>query len=278
MSNGIGERQNEENNIAYLAAKRQLYRDAKNWNRAVCVCSVILPFALSVLQIFITHVHTYLYILSITSWAVSGLIKRKVEKEKRTAAYIQQKFDTNVYQMPWNKYLFEKDRNVSGIVAEKSEKILRDESEKSKLMNWYMVADNIGLNKGILACQRENISWDIGLRRRYKVASLGGISIMIMIVFASSLICQGDVFGELFFVMPLLQWGYDTVEVLNRDIERLNKLDEMVNLSEEKTMIDLQIIQREICLHRESSYAIPDFFYNWFKNNDEDRARRQAQL
>ena len=180
--------------------------------------------------------------------------------------------------MPWNKYLFEKDRNVSGIVAEKSEKILRDESEKSKLMNWYMVADNIGLNKGILACQRENISWDIGLRRRYKVASLGGISIMIMIVFASSLICQGDVFGELFFVMPLLQWGYDTVEVLNRDIERLNKLDEMVNLSEEKTMIDLQIIQREICLHRESSYAIPDFFYNWFKNNDEDRARRQAQL
>lgn len=73
MSNGIGERQNEENNIAYLAAQRQLYRDAKNWNRAVCVCSVILPFALSVLQIFITHVHTYLYILSITSWAVSGL-------------------------------------------------------------------------------------------------------------------------------------------------------------------------------------------------------------
>lgn len=49
MSNGIGERQNEENNIAYLAAQRQLYRDAKNWNRAVCVCSVILPFALSVL-------------------------------------------------------------------------------------------------------------------------------------------------------------------------------------------------------------------------------------
>ena len=57
--------------------------------------------------------------------------------------------------MPWNKYLFEKDRNVSGIVAEKSEKILQDESEKSKLMNWYMVADNIGLNKGILACQRK---------------------------------------------------------------------------------------------------------------------------
>ena len=95
MSNGIGERQNEENNIAYLAAQRQLYRDAKNWNRAICVCSVILPFALSVLQIFITHVHTYLYILSITSWAVSGLIKGRLRKKKRTAAYIQQ----NLIQM-----------------------------------------------------------------------------------------------------------------------------------------------------------------------------------
>ena len=64
----------------------------------------------------------YFYILSIASWAVSGLIKKMVEKEKRTAAYIQQKFDTNVYQMPWNEYMFEKDSNVSGIVAEKSEK------------------------------------------------------------------------------------------------------------------------------------------------------------
>lgn len=278
MGNGIRERQNEENNIAYLAAQRQMYRNAKNWNRTVCICSVILPFVLCVLQIFITHVHMYLYILSITSWAVSGLLKRKVEEEKRMAAYIQQKFDTNVYQMPWHKYLFETDRNVSGIVAEQSKKILQNESEKSALMNWYTVANDIELNEGILACQRENISWDTGLRKRYKTASVGIILFMTVIVFVISLICGENVFCGLFFAIPLFQWWRDAVDTLDKDIERLDKLDEMVNLPGEKKMVDLQMVQREICIHRESCYAIPDFFYKWFKKNDEERAQRQAQL
>lgn len=278
MNNEIRKRQNEENNIAYLAAQKQLYSDAKKWNRAVCVCSVILPFALSVLQIFNTHVHMYFYILSIVSWAVSGLIKRNVEEEKGKAAYIQQKFDTNVYQMPWNKYLFDKDRNVSGIVAEKSEKILKDELKKNELVNWYTVADNIGVNESILVCQRQNITWDIGLRKRYKTASIGIISVMIVIIFVISFICQENVFWGMFFVLPLFQRERDIVEMLEKDIERLNKLDDMVNSLEEKKMIDLQMIQREIYLHRKSCYAIPDFFYKWFKKKDNERAQRQAQL
>ena len=140
------------------------------------------------------------------------------------------------------------------------------------------MADNVEVIESILTCQRENVSWDIGLRKRYKTASLCIISIMIVIVFVISLICQENVFWGLFFVMPLFQWGRDTVETLNKDIERLNKLDEMVNLPGKKKIMDLQMIQREICIHREFCYTIPDFFYNWFKNNDEDRAQRQSHL
>ena len=93
MSNGIGERQNEENNIAYLAAQRQLYRDAKNWNRAVCVCSVILPFALSVLQIFITHVHTYLYILFIPRHLIDICIKFLLNIGRRSFFFLNLPFN-----------------------------------------------------------------------------------------------------------------------------------------------------------------------------------------
>ena len=52
MSNGIDIRQNEEKSIAMLAAQKQLYKDAKNFNYAVIVLSLIFPFLMSVLLVF----------------------------------------------------------------------------------------------------------------------------------------------------------------------------------------------------------------------------------
>ena len=42
------------------------------------------------------------------------------------------------------------------------------------------------------------------------------------------------------------------------------------------TMDDLQNIQRMIFEHRKGCYAIPDFIYKLFKDNDEDKAHREA--
>ena len=53
MSNGIATRQNEDNSIAMLAAQRQLYRDAKKFNTSLVALSVWIPFALSVIILFI---------------------------------------------------------------------------------------------------------------------------------------------------------------------------------------------------------------------------------
>ena len=43
-------------------------------------------------------------------------------------------------------------------------------------------------------------------------------------------------------------------------------------------MEDLIDIQKVIFQHRKECYAIPEWIYNIFKNNDEDRAYREVRM
>ena len=65
------------------------------------------------------------------------------------------------------------------------------------------------------------------------------------------------------FWAPMLQWLFETVKMLNDDLE---------------SMEDLQDIQKLIYEHRKGCLTIPNFFYGYFKDNDEDRAHRMANM
>ena len=64
----------------------------------------------------------------------------------------------------------------------------------------------------------------------------------------------------------------------NKDISILLVVDGDINNNEMKTMEDLQDIQKVIFQHRKGCYAIPEIIYNIFKDNDEDRAYREARM
>ena len=107
------------------------------------------------------------------------------------AAFIQQKFDTYVYTMPWNRRIFGDDKNVSSEIAQYSEKILSNNAEKEKLKNWYTVeADRKPLNEGILVCQRENFTWDAGLRKRFRRLSIG-----VVVLLSGAVLIMGVMIG-----------------------------------------------------------------------------------
>lgn len=80
------------------------------------------------------------------------------------------------------------------------------------------------------------------------------------------------------FIVPMLEWLFDTVKMLYKDMERLKELDEIINNDVPKTMDELQDIQRMIFEHRKECYAIPNFIYQMFKDNDEDAARRVVSI
>lgn len=285
MSNGIVKRQNENNSIAMLAAQRQLYRDAKKFNTLSVALSVWIPFALAVILLFIpsnTEWKYASYILSVVSMAFSFIIDKYIEEKKQLAAFIQQKFDVYVYGMPWDKRIFGKDKNIAHEVASHSKKILNNPLEKKKLKDWYTSGvDEKNIIDGILACQRENFWWDVGLRKRFRFASITLMIILFVVILAMGLWKNEritELLWRLAFIVPMLKWLLDTVKKLNKDISTLQELDGDINNNEIKTMEDLQDIQKVIFQHRKGCYAIPECIYNIFKDNDEDRAYREAKM
>lgn len=283
MSNGILTRQNEENSIAMLAAQRQLYRDAKWFNTLYIAFSVWIPFSLAVILLIVPENVEWQYasyIISIGSMALSFVVDKWIDEKKELAAFIQQKFDVYVYSIPWNDRIFGQNRNVNHKIVENSKKILSKKEEKDSLYNWYTPAiDNKNLLEGILFCQKENYWWDVGLRKRFRTISILMIIVLGMIVFMMGLLNNESVaqlLGRFAFVVPMISWLLNTVKQLNKDIKSLNALDNIINDNKNKTMDDLQDIQRMIFEHRKGCYPIPDFIYKLFKDNDEDKAHREA--
>ena len=86
MSNGINQRQNEEKCVAMLAAQRQLYNDAKKLDWTSTVLSVLIPFLLSCILLFVSKdspVGVISYIVSIVSMIFSFFVSGHIKNEKR---------------------------------------------------------------------------------------------------------------------------------------------------------------------------------------------------
>lgn len=285
MNNGIVCRQNEEKSIKCLAAQRQIYNEVKKFDNVGIVFSVVLPLVLSVLQLLWKknrYLNTAAQMLSIVSMFVGMAVNSFVTRQKKNAADIQQQFDVYVFQMPWDNKLFGKKRDLSYMIADKSKILLSKSGEESKLLNWYTPAVGTTSHiKGIWLCQKENFWWDVNLRKRFKKCSCIVIGILIALVIFIGVIQDETVnvlIERVAFIVPMLQWLFATIKQLHEDIENLKEMDELLNSQEEKSMEDLQEIQSKIYIHRKSCYAIPNFFYEKYKNNDEDVAHRTVLL
>ncbi|MCD7883624.1 MAG: S-4TM family putative pore-forming effector [Lachnospiraceae bacterium] len=283
MSNGIASRQNEDCSIAMLAAQRELYDNVKKFYALSTALSVWLPFVLAIFLLFIPEqivLKIVSYIVSIICMISSLVIDKYIEEQKTLAAFVQQKFDTYVYAMPWNKRLFGNDKNIDHEIVVHSKKLFQNPQKKQKLYNWYPPnVDDKNIIDGILLCQRENIEWDVGLRKRFRYISIGMIIMLCCVVFIMGL-CRDEKVIELLcraaFVAPMIQWLVNVVGQLNKDIGILKELDEKINDNENKNMDDLQDIQKLIYDHRRECYTIPSCIYQFLKNDDEDTAYREV--
>lgn len=285
MSNGIGKRQNEEKSIAMLAAQRQLYSDVGALDSLNFVLSVILPVLFAILKECGTQwlwLKCLSCVLSIAMLFLSRLIVRTRKNKKSIAASIQLAFDLYVFQMPWDDKLFGKQENINPIVAEKSLKILKNENEKNKLINWYTpIVNDMPLEEGIFTCQKENHNWDTGIRKRYKTIAIVAITFIVTIFFVIGFV-RNDPFQDWIItaviILPMLIWLRDVICDLNDDIYRLKEMEHTINSVTNKSMDELQVLQKNITEHRKLALKIPNCFYKIFKNNDEDRQHRIASM
>ena len=285
MSNGIQLRQNEPNSIAMLAAQRRLYSIAGRNDIINLLLSVVFPLLFSVVHSisdwwswmrFLTYGLTLLMIL------LSLVLNNSSKKKKKLASSIELEFDTYVFHMPWELKLFGNRKNLDYDIACYSRKLLNDEKDRKSLQDWYTpMVDSMPLEKGILACQRENYHWDTGLRKRYRFAAIVAICLIVSIVFIIGIAKNEpsqSLLLKVIFIVPMLKWLFNLVNELNADIERLKELDRVMSSIDEKSMEELQIIEQRITAHRAAAVKVPNIVYQIFKNNDEDKAHRSIEI
>ena len=193
MSNGIAARQNEPDSINKLAAYKQLYQEVGYLGYLSFILSVVMPMFFAVLCfVFDSNiaVRNISYLSTIAICILSVWLENQKQRKKQLASSIQLLFDIYVFDMDWDKKLFGINKNLNSIIVQKASKYLKKKSRKQYIFNWYNpLVDNCSSEIGIRECQKENIRWDLELRKRIRLLSIAIIAtICLIITFLCSLI------------------------------------------------------------------------------------------
>jgi hypothetical protein len=264
-----------------LAAQRQLYIEGKRFRRgrayAVACISVagagIVILAPGLLQ-FVGPVGA---IVAVVQWLAALIEKQRV----KTAALVQEQFDTEVLQLNWNPVLGAK-VDVEKIVAASS----RFKGDRSKLKDWYTPPDGVARPLDVLLCQRSNLRWDAALRRAYAdVITTVVVGLMFAIVVAGLIhsLAAASLGLAILSATPALLFAADAVNSHRRhssaqlDLKRCVEATWAAALADLRTVqaADLRSIQDGIFILRSTAPTVPDRFY-WSKRDRFESEMRAA--
>ena len=272
----ITEKQNEKQQLQYLAAQRQLYSTAKYIFSWYLILGGLLPVILAVAAVFYSSFKVYA-----VSWGVLitladiFLLTPWQKSLKDSAAKIQEMFDCDVLELSWNDLKAGK-RPDPELIKEQSEKYEKKPLKNAPLENWYdhPNVDDLPIHIARIACQRTNCWWDAKQRRSYALYVILAVILIFIVVFGMSL---KDGFSMEDFVLkvlaPLLPVFLLGIHQYHEQIESANRLDKLKDYSEllwkdaisKKSKIELTAnsrnLQDEILEHRRKSPPIFDFIF-----------------
>ncbi len=166
--NPIPQRQNEPKQLQRLGAQRALYSKAKR----VFVAQLILAAPIGVLWAIVVAFFPSLKALAALSGIAFSIaevawLNRWQKKLREAAANIQEIFDCEVLEIPWNELKAGK-RPDPELVKEYADAFAKQASQSAPLVDWYPVCvGNVDLDVARLICQRTNCWWDAKQRRKY---------------------------------------------------------------------------------------------------------------
>lgn len=283
----IIDKQNEQSILDKISAQRKLYDNAKKLLTLRFVLCVVIIVCLSIARLVISECHVIesaLIIVTTVALISKPILENYIDKYRTLAAQIQQRLDNELYGFEW-------DDCVCG--KEPSDELVYDYKgaiKSEKLRNWYDV--NIGnvqdKNVAVLLCQRENISYDSGLREWYVTLNAWSAAILIIVVISLSFSEGWDLMTVLVFgiipAIPIAEWFIALFKDNSTDKEQLESLELLVLNETDKVLAGgvvakktLIKIQNLLYLHRKSGYLIPSWFYQFKRKKSERRTAYSVQ-
>lgn len=280
----IIQEQDSETSIKYLAAQKQLYINGKSTFAFQVLIAVPIPILISIVTPLLGNEEqsiVWIFVLySIIATFLEFFCEDRAMKIKKLAASIQEKFDTSVLLIDWNKTLITT-KPDDGLILRFYNKFVK----KNKLDNLYGWYSNevlpVDTNIATLLCQRTNCSYDFTLRQRYTntILLLAAATFLILLIVAgqNGLTVPNFISTVLFPSLPVFVLAYKQISTNKEAIDNLKELKELIESRLENLNINDQVepnlirqIQDKIYLKRINSPLLPEWAYNILRQNLED--------
>lgn len=280
----IIQEQDSDASIKYLAAQKQLYINGKSTFAFQAIIAVPIPIIISIVTPLLSNPEQniiWIFVLySILATFLEFYCEDRAMKLKKMAASIQEKFDTNVLSIVWNKTLLP-NKPEDGLILRYYNKYIR-KRKVDKLYGWYSnEVLPVNTNIATLLCQRTNCSYDFTLRKRYAntIVLIAASTFIILLIAAgqNEITVPSFISNILFPSLPVFVLAYKQI-ISNK--EAIRNLEELKNLIENELesikhndSVDSHLIrqiQDKIYLKRICSPLIPEWVYDFLRQNLED--------
>lgn len=276
--------QDSDTSIKYLAAQKQLYMKGKSTFAFQVLIAVPIPVIISIITPRLGNNEkniVWIFVLySIIATFLEFFCEDRTMKLKKLAASIQEKFDTIVLMIDWNKTLIPI-KPEDGIILRFYNKYIK-KHKLDKLFGWYSnEVIPVNTNIATLLCQRTNCSYDFTLRRRYTntilLLAIATFLILLVVAGQNGLTVPNFISTVLFPSLPVFVLAYKQISSNQEAIENLKELKELIESQLETLRIYDQVdsnlirqIQDKIYLKRINSPLLPEWAYNFLRQNLED--------
>ena len=276
----IIQEQDSDASIRYLAAQKQLYNSGKSTFALQVIIAVPIPIIISIVTPLLSKPQQgiiWIFVLySIIATFLEFFCEDRTMKLKKLAASIQEKFDTTVLLIGWNKTLIP-NKPEDGLILRYYNKYIK-KHKVDKLYAWYSnEVLPILTNIATLLCQRINCSYDFTLRKRYTnaILLLAASTFFILLIISGQYGISVPTFisSVLFPSLPVFVLAYKQITSNKDAIENLKELKDLIENVKITDTIDLLLIrqiQDKIYLKRINSPLLPEWAYNFLRQNLED--------
>lgn len=288
--NQIVTRQALAQNKKYLRARDRNYHTAKVTQGIIVTLSIALPVIGILLGSYFPEVRPYVALAGLILLLLETALIDRVQKDRlKRGAKLQEQFDTEVFELTWNKFFVGTRVEPEDVRALSAEPL--SATREGHFDNWYEpCVSQLPLHLARLVCQRTNISYDARLRRKY-----GDNLLILTIIFGIVLLFVGLAMGLKFPdlvmtllvpFMPILTWA------LKERLQQANTATSLANLgaewqkmwaralggaSETEVTRDSRSLQDAIYQHRERSPLVFDWVYYRLRAANEDEAHHAAK-
>ncbi len=286
----LAERENQPNLVRLLRAAAVSHRRAQRLDVAQIGVSVFVA-ALGLVAAFASAAETPVAILG-GLWAVaysSGLAAWG-ENELRRAALLQEMFDVQAFELPWNEV-------AAGVPLEAHEvsRLSQQCRIPDELFRDYYLVPPVPRPYDVLGCQQQNLGWAARVRRRYAralltvagiwsgagllVGWLGGLNVPELLLrwYLPSL-------GALLLAVDTYRAQRDAAAERERVLSLMNEcMNDTARRAASETAEPLLTLAREvqdvIFKARSEHSRVPNLFFRWFRDRDRtDFAAAMAEL